>query len=339
MSRLARISPFSGQAAGFDVARSNPLELVSRDLYLGPDGKPIEGLDRWAMPEKKTEGVKGDVFQRHWKADPLVVIGGFEFLKEIGAIATWLTNDQTRKEAALLIEQRGWVDLLGKLGVQGKEASPTDLFGKAAINDFLKHSPDVRRDASIRSRVALSPSQRATHLVDSRRKHCLRLRKAVEFVTLIEAALRYRYSTDRTKNRTHRYTAIDPEDVYPEVVWDVLWFEPINYTLSFLPNAENFPYVLENEAVVQDFVDRSGQRPETLWWMMKGLPGKHRTVSAAADACHAALGNAKPIVTTVDPSEYRKRMKLLTQKTKRETKLGVETIVEPGPGLAVTPSP
>lgn len=337
MSRLERIAPFSGKAAGFDAAEDNPLELVSRDLYLDQQGNSLPELDRWQLPSKKIGNTKRADFQRHRSADPLVVIGGFEFLKEIGVIATWLANDATRNDARKLIEQRGWDEHLAPLGVKGKEHDAADLFGKQAINDFLKHSPDVRRDANIRSRANLSPAERAAQVLATRKKHCLRLRKAIEFVTLVEASLRYRYAQDRTKRRTRNYTGLSLDAVYPEIVWDVLWFEPVNYTLSYLPNKENFSYVLENEPVMQKFVADSGQRSEALWWIMNGLPGKYQTVDAAATAVHVALGNAPPVVTTIDPRKYKTRMKLLTEKVSRDRKLGVEMIVEPGPGLIAKP--
>lgn len=333
MPRLERISPFSGSAAGYEAALDNPLELVSRDLYLDDLGKPMEGLQRWEMPNKKIGDIRGNVFQRHRSADPLVVIGGFEFLKELGVVASWFANDATRTDAKKLIEQRGWNKTLDGLSAKGREHNVNDLFGKGAINDFLKHSPDVRRDMNTRSRADMSRADRANHIIASRTKHVLRLRKAIEFVTLVEAILAYRYSTDRTKRRTRNYTGIDIDHVYPHIVWDVLWFEPVNYTLSYLPNKENFSIVLENAAVMQTFVEDSGQLPEALWWIMNGLPGKHRTVAAAAKAVYSALNNAPPHVTTVSPTEYKVRMKLLSEKVSKDRKLAVESVVEPGPKL------
>ena len=337
MARLKQIQTFSGRAAGFEAVESNPLELVSRDLYLDENGNMLDGLERWKLPERKIGDVKKKDFQRHWTANPLVVIGGFEFLVELGVIATWLVNDATRADARKLIEKRDWDKFLEPLGVKGKEPNAQDLIGKGSINDFLKHSPDVRRESHLRSRASFNQRERADHVFNSRMKHCLRLRKAIEFITLVEAALAIRYKGNRTMNRTRNYTGIDKADVSPEIVWDVLWLEPANYTMSHLPGPENYSYVLDNQAVVQNFVEQSGQVAETLHWIMDGVPGKFRTVKAAVDACNKALGNAPAVVTSIKPGDYRKRMKLLDPKVSRVRKNGVEMIVEPGPLLAFDP--
>lgn len=332
MARLQKTLAFAGNAAGREEAIENPLELISRPLYLDQGGQPDPALARWELPANdRDDGLAVD-FARHKSADPIVVIGGFQFLYTLGVIPRWLIHDATRTDAEILMRERRLDALLESLSLNGRETA-FDLFGKQSLHEWFQHSPDVDREGNTqRKGINKSKKTKAQYMIDARSKHCLRLKKAIDLITLIEAALRYRYGTGRTKNRTNRYTGISPEDVYPEIVWDVLWLEPIHYVMSSLPTENHVISIVERQGVADRFQQMTGSGPGALYWILKGAPGKYRNVEAACTICNGIYEDFPAAnVTTVKPREYRDKMRLFQEKTRIEFKKTVEFAPEMGP--------
>lgn len=333
MVRLNKLRDFSGEAGGMEEALHNPLSLISRPLYLDSEGLPDPNLQRWEFPTRDVQNGTAQDYARHKKSDAIVVVGGFEFIVELGVIPRWLVDDATRHDAGNLLRERGLVPLLEDLAVKGRE-SGLDLFGKASLHEWFKYSPRVMRDESRLSHLPLHGSKKVTarFLTEQRRRHPIRLRKAIELFTLFEAALRYRFSTGRTINRASNYTGLPSDEIYPEVIWDVLWLEPINYVMSVSPVKEHIPTIMDNARYLEYFRELCGEGAGALYWAMKGVPSKYPTIQAACKVCNEAYGRDFPPsnVTSVPPREFKKRLKEINDKSKNEYKLTMERAPEMG---------
>lgn len=332
MARFEKLTNYRGQAEGANEALTNPLSLVSRPLYLDEKGLSAPELKRWEFPAEDVEAGTATDYARHKASDALVVLGGFQFLASLGVIPTWLVHDATRSEAADLIKERGLEPLLDSLGLAGREHSG-DLIGKSSIHEWFQYSPEVEREPSFsRAHRFRSKKSTSSFSIEQRLRHPLRLRKAIELVTIIEAGLRYRYSTGRSINRTSHYLGIPNESVTAEAIWDVVWFEPINYVMSVTPVDQHIPSILENQELQDEFKSVSGEGVGALFWAMKGVPGKFRTIDAACQVCNKAYSDFPPAtVTSVAPKDYRGRLKLLQGKAPTEFKKTVEYAPELGP--------
>ena len=344
MPRLGKVMPYSGQAAGREEAIENPQALVSRPLFLDQNGEQHPNLQRWEMPlQDVKEGLAVD-YQRHRQSDPLVVIGGFHFLQEIGPLPRWFIHDATRDEARDLIRERGLEPLLESLSMNGREPEVMSLLGKGAIHDWFRYSPHVNREesptqdqskkAKKKRKASEEERKRPAFKLKARTAHCLRLRKAIDFVLLLESALAYRYRMGKTIARTSRYTELAEGEGDPQFVWDVLWFEPINYVLSVTPNYDHINALMERHDLVQKFTQDCGQQPGALYYILHGAPGKYDTVQAACEFLNSAYPPGFPPhhVMSCPPRHYRSRMKLFDElSAKTAFKRGVEFAPEMGP--------
>jgi hypothetical protein len=346
MTRLRVVKPYSGEAAGAERARVNPLELISRPIFLSDDGKPLPGYPRWQSPKEKIGGCSPKDFREFYATKPLFVVGGFELIVSLGLVPAWYCEKQTRAEAKSLIKSRKWDKLLADL--QGKENSDDDLFGQAAIREFLTFSPPVQRwdhderedleptsDGRVDLPVAtgLDVKKFAHQQMTMRRKHCLRLRKAIEFIVLTEALLRYRFGRGKSLKRFARATGLSESRAYPEVVWDYLWIEPVHYCVSAPARPEDIEAIIRRHDLIDHFREVSGQAPGALYWAIRGVPGKYRTIAAACEVLNLAYaGLAAANVRSVLPSEYKDKMKILDDPAaKLQHQAEVELMPELGP--------
>lgn len=341
MPRLRIVKALSGEAAGAERALQNPLELMSRPIFLPADGKPLPGHARWEWPKEKINGCHPKDFREFYATKPLFVVGGFQLIVELGLMPAWYCHKQTRAEAKSLIKARKWGKLFASL--QSKENSGDDLFGQAAIREFLAFSPVVQRwdrddandendAADIAVKTAVDVKRFAQHQVRERRKHCLRLRKAIEFIVLTEAILRYRFSKGKSLRRFARATGLSEHRAYPEVVWDYLWIEPAHYCVSTTARPEDVDIIMGRQDVIERFKDQSGQAGGALYWALKGAPGKYRTISAACEVLNDVYpGLARASLRTVPPPEYKDKMKILDEDAKLQYKAEIEFLPELGP--------
>ena len=100
----------------------------------------------------------------------------------------------------------------------------------------------------------------------------MRLRKAIEFIVLTEAILRYRFKKKRSLRRFSRATGLSADQAYPEIVWDYLWVEPINLCVSSPARNEDLEAIMEQV--------RSGtvgpSQPKSMPAAAKGMPTRLR---------------------------------------------------------------
>ena len=333
MSRLAKVKAFSGQAGGASEAIRNPRVLLSRPLYLQPSGKPLPDHERWEWPREGAEETSQKDFKKYGATKNLVVLGGFQFIVEMGLVPSWYCDDQTRREAKKLIKDRNWEDLLEEL--QGKENSSDDLFGQNALHEFFAYSPPVERneDGDTRRRAkSKSPAGIGEERLLMRKRHTLRLRKAIEFIVLTEAILAYRFSKHRSLKRFARVTGLPESQAYAEVAWDYLWIEPAFYCISAPPRPEDVKAIMARKELTTRFLEESGQKPGALYFVLKGAPGKHRTIAAACSICNEVYtGLTKAAPRTILPHEYKERMKVFEEKTKIDYRAQMEFAPEMGP--------
>ena len=345
MSRLRVVKPFSGDAAGAERALKNPLELISRPIFVAGNDGHHSRYARWEWPREKFNGYSFKDFKEFYATRHLFVIGGFRLIVELGLVPAWYCHKQTRAEARHLIKARKWGDLLADL--QGKENSEDDLFGQAAIREFLSYSPPVRRweesddeeepEANGQADVAFKDRDDVSKFVRRqmamRRKHCLRLRKAIEFIVLTEAMLRYRFSKGKSLGRFARTTGLSQDRAYPEVVWDYLWIEPAHYCVSAPARHDDIDFIMKREDLIDRFRDASGQARGALYWAIRGVPGKYRTVVAACEVLNAAYADLAPAtVRSVLPEEYKDKMKILDDEhAKLQYQAEIEFLPELGP--------
>jgi hypothetical protein len=319
MSRLRVVKPFSGEAAGAERALKNPLELISRPIYLANDDRSLR-RPRWEWPHEKINGYSPKDFKEFYATKPLFVVGGFRLIVKLGLVPAWYCHKQTRAEAKHLIKSRKWGHLLSDL--QSKENGHDDLFGQASIREFLAYSPPVRRwdeddeeEASDTPGVPRSPDdvkKFVQHQMGVRKRHCLRLRKAIEFIVLTEAMLRYRFSKGKSLGRFSKLTGLPETRAYPEFVWDYLWIEPAHYCVSAPARPQDIEEIMKRRELVDRFRELSGQAPGALYWAIRGAPGKYRTMAAASDVLNLAYpGLATARVRSVLPEEYKEKMRIL----------------------------
>lgn len=331
--KFAWLADHRGNAGDAEAAlKTDPREMVSRPAYLGRDGRPLPNLKRWEMPRQNVEGCSVREFRKYIAEQSLFVVGGFQFIVELGLRAQWYNNDATRNDAKILIHERKWGKILEEL--KGKENNANDLFGKKAINEFFATCPPVKRGDDIEGpAIAQLPADAGQRQFAIRLRHPLRLRKAIEFIIITEAILRYRFSKARTLDRFSRLTGLAPNSAYPEVVWDYLWIEPALYRVSVLTAPEHVVDIMNRHELVTRFTQQSGQLPGALYWILKGAPGKWRTVSAACEVLNSVFseGMTQAAPMTVLPNEYRSRIGLLKPRAIPDYQRQPEYIPELGP--------
>ena len=332
MARLAFTTPFSGQAEDAHTALTDPRVLISRPVFLHPNGTPLANAARWALPNMTVDGNKPDSFKDFLAERSLFVIGGFQFIVEMGLKATWYCHDATRHDARRLIHQRGWSNIFTEL--KGHENKADDLFGQGSIHEFFQNSPAIlpEEDAAVAKPKVLSPKEAGAKRLLMRKKHILRLRKAIEFVVLTEAILAYRFKKGYSKNRFYQATKLPTAVLpYPEVVWDYLWFEPAHYCVSTPARSEDIREILNRQELVTRFREASGQRDGALYWTLQGAPGKYKTIAATCTVLNAVYsGLAQTNVRTALPNEYRQKLKLFDEKASIAHIADIEFIPELG---------
>ncbi len=331
MARLDLVRPFSGQASGREEALVDPRTLISRPIFLQEDGTPLKDRERWQLPSSPVRDTTPDKFRKFVGSKNLFVIGGFQFVVEMGLLPSWYCDEATRRDAKKIIEARKWTPILEDL--KGRENNSDDIFGQTAIHEFFAHSPNVKRDEDgpVRTK-SLSPKQTAERRLGIRNKHPLRLRKAIEFLVLTEAILAYRFKTGKSLRRFAFATGLAENGAYPEIVWDYLWIEPVHYCVSAAARTDDVKQIMTRAELVARFRAGSGQDAGALFYTLQGAPGKFRTIAAACDVLNAVYpGLAKAIPTTVLPDEFGRKMDVFKLKTSFAYQAGAEYVPELGP--------
>ncbi len=263
------------------------------------------------------------------------MVGGLNLVVELGFPADWYNQNDVRGEALDLIKDRGWQPILDSISIPQDRSE--SVIGKETVSNLFRTMPRVKRRIAEETgdRVARDPFV----LWDS---HCLRLRKAIEFILLTEVVLRSRLRRGKTQRRYHEYTGVEPSISSPERdaerVWDMMWLEPLSFQIENLPRDVDITAILNDTNIVQAFRNESGQGVASdaaeadfrtkgvLHWALKGGCGKFRTIEAAANAATKFHPNGAPSrAVTLNTADFRDRSKL---RERHETPSQYETIFE-----------
>ena len=328
------LDDFRAEAADADhvlAPGGDPRSLVSRPVYLDRDGQSLPTLARWEMPDVEVDGTSPDEFKRYLAETRLFVVGGLRFIVGLGLKAQWFAHHATREDAQKLIRARGWDKILHDL--RTKENNYRDMFDPRSINDFFTTCPPGKRDDDYEPiEHQTSPSEELRRNLDVRKRHPMRLRKAIEFIVLTEAILRYRFSHGMSLRRFSELTGLSPQRAYPEVVWDYLWIEPVHYCVSAPAAPDHIDRIMAQQPLVERFSALSGQRGGALYFLLMGAPGKWHSVRPACEVLSEVYsGFARVVPTTIPPHEYKFRMELFDDRKRREQLRRVEYIPELGP--------
>jgi hypothetical protein len=309
-----------GRAGTALEAATDPLRAISQPLLLHQRGDNPRIVE-WRDLLKVDRASPLSDYARLVRTKRVFAIGGLSLVIKCGLVNDWYRNDANRDEAMKLIDERGCRGTLDAL--TDKDASHS-IFGKNDVRSFFSTFPAVMRQGASglgRDRVT---SPRYT-----RKEHPLRLRKAIEFLFLTEAILRYRFSQNETIYRFVQATGTtveSPDDA--KKIWDYMWIEPLVYTLDPLPRRADIARIMAGEDP-QWFSERSNQREGALYWALRGVPGMLRTAEAAAEICTRFYGpqGAPTYAVAIDPHNFDRGMDKLMDYDEAGAMMPVENVV------------
>jgi len=337
MARPVHIQQFCGAADDHEQVMSDPRRALARALYVPRADAAIwpkdSTLPRWQLPfSPHAHAARFDSLLRQQR---LFVVGGLNFVIKMGLLASWTNEAARRREALDLIDQRGWRPVLDGLGAQGKD--PEDnLIGQDTVNRLYRTLPAIERENGGQVRTALPTQKEAWD------GQLLRLRKAIELITLWEVTLRDRFRNDESLNRFRGitgYTATKANaDQDAALIWNFLWIEPVLFQLENRARTGDIVTIINNPKYLEKFRAASGQGVSSnpadaekeakgvLYWALRGAPGKWTTIDAAAQVVnlHYAQGD-RAIAATLDPDDYIDRIR---KRPKHETEAAHEHVFE-----------
>lgn len=336
MARPQFLLQESGLAADGNIPVNEPLRLISRPLYLPTDqqiklserrwkagweqidpngyyrakrGEPALDLDTWQLPPA---AAGDDHYEKLLARQKAFAVGGTQFVVEMGMIADWFTDDDRRKAAIQLMSDRKWTDLLTRFS--DKEQGLQDIFGKNAVADFLRALPPAKDRGEIQheevKKKEKSPRRGTMDLMEIWHEHRVRLRKALEFIALVEAIVAWRFSNDKSGNRFRLYLGEPGAELNAQRILDILWIEPLIFSPWPEPREPDVQKIWESQVLRDQFQAQSGEsNAGPLYWVLRGAPSKLKTVQAACNVCGAFYGSqavpTRPV--TVPPTEFRQR--------------------------------
>ena len=344
----------SGLARGTTEACANPLRLVSRPLYLPTNSSPKIAKTSWeqywavfdpnqyyladhddnAVELGKTEfpqppNGKSCEYMRVVTHEKAFVVGGANFVSEMGLKLGWQLVQANRDDAKKNIANRNWSAKLDE--IKGKE-SKDSIFGIGDFREFYRTLPKLVERDDDRSSVSLKSSALW-------RKHRLRLRKAIEFTAISEATLQYRLSHGKSIKRFRKF--LGEPNAAPDAsrIYDVVWFEPVIYTIWPAlgePKTELAAEIMKIEEARALYRDTAPIGEDlSLYWLLMGMPGRLASVQAACNVCNlvyrdsplpfravtlthsaftknAAFANPKSQEQKAAPREYRNKLETLS---------------------------
>lgn len=320
-TRPAQMREWRGEDRRDDDCVTDPLLAISHRLILGE-----QNIHRPTWHEVvAAEGISPLVdYAKLVRTKRVFAIGGLQLVIECGLVNDWYRNDANRLEALRLIETRGHRALLDKLGDKDPEGG---IFGKNDLRGYFSYFPQVRRTNGSQA-VKEPPGPRTI-----RKEFPLRLRKALEFLFLTEAVLRWRFDIKETGERFREltgHTVTGPDDA--RLIWKYMWIEPLLFVLDPLPREPDVARIGAQELANTDrFRDACGQHPSVLGSILRGVPGSHNVTAAAAAACdrfytpHAA----STAVVSVPYAQHDKRLdRLQDNPLFKEGAAAIENIVQ-----------
>src|SRR5579871_6549582 len=275
-----------GNAAGArEVFSNSPLQLIAHPLYAPRFSDPHLRLEPWQVPVTITEGDNEGIapfevpipggrprWARHAFRNMLAqhaefAIANRHVLVDLGIPAAWLRDQTTRDKARKLLELRRWWSLLDFL--RYKENSDRDMIGLRDISAYHQ---------TLTTKEEADPNSKELRVGST-----LKLRKAIEFLTIVEVVVRERFWRGNLIERFRRVSiGGDPND--GSFVWDAMWLEPVIYSISPRPRPGDVNAIVE-AAALSRFEDKSGQKSAVLFRVLAGAPCTWRTAKAAAELC------------------------------------------------------
>ena len=319
-----------------DVLSDTPLQIISRPLYAPRETEPDLNLKRWQVPVLRSDAIRSsdplaefekvidandvdlgwqdrafrDMLAKHAE----FAIGGIRAFSYFGIKAAWLRDQEIREHTRSVIEERNWWPLLSAL--RYKENSPTDLIGLKDITRYWRAATD---DTGLAWDQSGTPDQRRRE----RRSTTLRLRKAIELICILETVLdhRWKHSPRRMQDAYEALTGERLKNPDGSFVWDMVWIEPIIYSVSPRPRRADVARIMEFAG--RKFEADSGQTVKSLYRILAGATCSWSTAKIAADYCNRYYGfsDSKKIggrlaltrAVSARPSEYQSRMTLAQQ--------------------------
>ena len=352
-----------GKAGGWDEVRAlkgaGPLGVLSQPLYvprhvaprfkLAPHEVPVPETDvdlkNWnfkkrprapferlvkvaSSPADEVGGWERRAFLRMLAGKPCFAIGGTRLITELAVKPGWFNTDEdVRIRAHKLVRERGWEPLLRMLkGGEHDTKSELSIMDQATVIEYLTAlPPPCDRTTGAAGRKELQ--KRDGYTGKSRHKALrLRLRKAIEFICLLEAVIAHRVEAGTRLTHFARVSGLPDGVVRPEHVWDHLWIEPMIYVVNPRPRAADIRLIVENEIRTGSFRSKCGQEATILYRLLFGAPCTWSVCVAAAQACNRFYGTTrtrrsdlhrpKPTVAaTVRPWEMEDRLKILDDRS------------------------
>ncbi|MEM7529670.1 MAG: hypothetical protein AAF416_18705 [Pseudomonadota bacterium] len=329
---------FASDARDAETILKNPFAAISRPLVLSETGSPIRTIERYLSGDLRSLNKEDEVRFKSICNDPMFVIGGYNFIVQAGILSRYLEHDVTRSDAAQLIKGRGWEKAMRPVISRGRDAERRELFGKVGVRNFFKYAPPTDK-AFDKKKRRIAHTREFT--LGQRINHCIRLRKAIEFILLVESTLSYRFTRkNKAYGRVARFLCIDEErlrSIQPEllacyVTWNFLWIEPVHYLLSTPPREADIDIMMSDREAVADFTRLTKQGPGALYFILHGAVGSFRTVAAAATFVTQKYPDLHPcFVTTCPAGEYKKLLRSAIPTDQRAPYQDPERIVSGGP--------
>jgi hypothetical protein len=297
---------YSGLADDRDLALDEPRALVSYALYSPRGEEPKLTLERWEFPGDEAQHESAAEFEKLLRSRKAFVLGGTQFVVEMGLVADWYRDDETRQEATDLLQSRGLGPLLHSL--RDKENGADAIFGKKALSEYIGTLPKLKRDgADAKGSKRLSNRELYT-------EHLLRLRKVIEFITLTEVVVRRRLRAGKSQKRFEAFTGLSGKDENNALyVWDHMWIEPVIFVVDPLPRKRDIRKMIGTERIARAFEQATSHPRGALAWPLLGVPCKRATAQAAAAACNSHYGPdaEQTDVVTARPAEFRESLQRL----------------------------
>jgi hypothetical protein len=319
MTRSDPVKKFSAQADSHEKCLEDPRRAISRTLYVPRQNGPAMTLERWKLPIRDAVTREQQDFDKLLRNDRVFVVGGMQFVIDLGLAAAWVNDQNRRAEALDLIRSRNWEQHLDKLW-DGRDP-PDNLIGQETVQKIFRSLPSAQRAHfnAGSGNGALSPKERWDFQL-------VRLRKAVELITLIEATVAHELAHGRLADVftrvTNRPASAATAETDALAVWDYLWIEPVLFQLVNGPREADITSILDNPRYLAQFRNDSGQwlgentaeadrlARGVLYWVFRGTPGKWRTIEAAANLVNAiySSGGGRAQAVTMDRSNYMNRI-------------------------------
>lgn len=325
MSRPEFIKPYSKLAFDSNAAMKDPRSVISERLYIPRDGEPELEMPHWHLPKDPAVHENADGFQDMLRRQRMFTVAGLRFVVEMGLLPAWYNDKDRRAEALALIKTRKWRTILNELKLDDREDAKT-MISQESINKFFRTFDRVKRKTAPKGKA---------NKIDRWRDHLMRLRKAIEFITLTEAILIHRFSNGQSYNRFEAYTGQRPTKSTAadcaKMVWDYLYIRPTCFQVEHPVRYVDVQQLQDNQAYLAEFrslsrqgLTHTGDKADKiakalLYWNHMGAPGGYETINASVEIANKNNGGHVPSrLVTAHPKKYVNRIRQNRVKNDKE---------------------